>query len=355
MAFGVYLKLSQEDCCLRFTGTKAVAAALLDGALTVGLIAVGILTLLGQIQVGHLGAWITFGAGCALMIEVAVCGYVAYKRKNTHDGSAPLQHPTNFVDVVRGCANSEVSGKIHGVYIFSNELPLSHQEIETLKGYQKESVHSNRCHVGCGAFYNLDIMCMRKSAYGLLFDFNPNNKKFIELALTLIEQSSTREEFVEKLIEAITPNIDLYNHYEGYDDPITRLKAELQRKESWLGTSENYLYIKDLVEKKQMGAITQDIKNAADFQKIVSNLEALDIEVDSLYLSNIYAYVERQNFYRFLSALTGASPIILHCHRELHDLNLPHKQRRLKQYIGNKWQEVDGPQMVDLSLEIPRK
>jgi hypothetical protein len=275
--------------------------------------------------------------------EGSILTFWAYRKA----GGQNLEPPTNFVDAVNICENSEIHGNIHGVYIFTNEIPLSEQDIEILNGYKKEKDLSNRCHVGCGAFYNFDLICLRKSTYGLLFDFNQNNKKFIELALALIEQANTREEFVEQLIEVIKPN-----HYEGYDDPITRLKAELHRKESWLGSPENYLYIKGLAEKKLISAMTQDINNAADFRKMVSHLEALGIEIDSLYLSNIYAYVERKNFYDFLSALTGASPIILHCHRELHDLSLPREKRRLKQYIGNKWQKVDGDQMVDVSMEM---
>lgn len=357
MAFGIYLTLSKDNCSLQFSRGRAVATALIDCALAVGTVAVGALILLGTLPLGHTAAWISFGVGGALMIEVLVCCYIAYKRKNAHGDDNPLQNlepPENFADAVEACENPKMDGNIHGVYIFTNELPLSDQEIEILKAYKKGTGLSNRCHVGCGAFYNFDIMCMRKSTYGLIFDFNRNNKPFIEISLSLMQQLNTREEFVTQLIEVIRPNIDRYNHYEGYDDPITRLKAELHRKESWLGSDDNYLYIKGLAEKKQIRAITQDINHAADFQKMVSNLESLGIEIDSLYLSNIYTYVERENFYNFLSALTGASPIILHCHRELHDLGIPPEERRLKQYIGNKWQKVAGDQLVDVSMEIPR-
>lgn len=71
--------------------------------------------------------------------------------------------------------NEKLKGEnAHGIFVVANVEPLSTPVVEQIQKY----IHvepEKRCHIGCEAF-NFDIMCMRKSNYGIIFDLNPRNK-----------------------------------------------------------------------------------------------------------------------------------------------------------------------------------
>ncbi|MBS0654005.1 MAG: hypothetical protein JSR39_10840, partial [Verrucomicrobia bacterium] len=88
--------------------------------------------------------------------------------------------------------NTRVGGQVNGIYITTNESrleaarqlfvqhPRAHREMQTI-------------HIGCATWHNLDIICARRSTYGLIVDFNPKNAEFMRKTIELVKACESRE------------------------------------------------------------------------------------------------------------------------------------------------------------------
>ncbi len=226
---------------------------------------------------------------------------------------------------LRALNNPDCEGSICGVYLTSNESGVN----EVRKALQKKPHVSNSCHIGFSGWHNFDIMSVRKSTYGLICDFNPDNRWFIQKTLQIVSTSSDRKECVEKLVCFIdkvkkdclrnrflppfSPNIHPDFEYTTEEQEI---RAELAREASWLGSDESFQYIKGLVMKDRIVAITTNILETEKFQKIAKIYQDNSIEIDSLYLTNISGYIKEEDEGAYVStvhAVSQAGTMIIHC------------------------------------------
>lgn len=374
----------------------------------ISLIALSILGGIGYLHVSTGAFWGIVGGSAALSLELVIYGIVllTQKKKNekdpfesvdensTNNTNTTNQHleidiqekeptSTNNTETVKdpldliieqsetlienNCFEQEVviidneklkGENAHGIFVVANVEPLSTPVVEQIQKY----IHvepEKRCHIGCEAFFNFDIMCMRKSNYGIIFDLNPRNKKLIIIIQKLIITSNSRKDFIEKLTEKLTPIVEndkelknnekIINKYDQNECPLQRINKELERDNSWLSTDENFAHIKSLFEKNQIIAITQNIANNQQFLFLVTKLHNQGICIDSIYLSNLSNWV-KDKFCDFLSALTAfASPLIINGTLPLKkNGELENNYGVIELSYGNKWNKNKRRDQINL-------
>lgn len=238
---------------------------------------------------------------------------------------------------LRALNDAYCKGNLCGVYISTNEEGVS----DIRQAINQIPTVPQSCHIGFSGWYNFDIMTMRKSTYGIICDFNPHNKIFIEKTLEILRRSLDRESFVEEMScfvkEIIQDRIKKVNT-PAYDDclqfslnvntdcndEMEEIRNELTREGSWLATNEGFQYIKNLAFKDQITAITINITDTDRFQSIAKILRDNSIEMDSLYLSNICNYMgsnicndkglnEKKAFAATVNALIKPDTIVINC------------------------------------------
>jgi hypothetical protein len=200
-----------------------------------------------------------------------------------------------------------------GVYINTNECGVA----ELCEAMTQIKAKPNGCHIGFSGWHNFDIMTQRKSARGIICDINPENALFIHYVLNVVRQSSSRDDFMEKMIAFVQSIPSLISYvrnpgpihplafqvnvsedplYRAYRDEVTRstaddtiaqIKTELKRPTSWLFTEERFQFIKALAENDLIVTLTEDICATKTFFDIVSLLRRNGQHIDSLYVSNI--------------------------------------------------------------------
>jgi len=248
----------------------------------------------------------------------------------------------NFSTVVGQFNDKSIKKQLNGVYTLSNESKIE-KSIQKIEDDNQVKTGLLKCHIGVGALHNFDIIAARRSDYGIIFDFNPNNQEFINQCLEYLKISDSPKVFVEKMIPYLESNLDEYNHYEGYDSPINRIQAELVREASWLwqkDTTGKFQHIKKLAEEGKLVAITQDFCQVQVFRELTRTLEQLGCCIDTLYLSNLYAYIPLTSFYNTLEVLTVSDPIVIHCTSPatcqcVHGCQCPKEQQ-----IGRTWKKI---------------
>lgn len=189
--------------------------------------------------------------------------------------------------------DSNCHGSICGAYITTNELGLE----EVMSFLMKTSRVVEGFHIGFSGWYNFDVMAARRSGRGLICDFNPDNKKFIERTLQILRTSSSRESFVKAMMEFAEGRNGIYFSPNDRPECIgaeNEIRQELYRKGSWLFTEEAFNHIKNLAMSDKIAAITTDIRNSANFQKVATLFADNNMSIDSLYLSNISMYLSHE-------------------------------------------------------------
>ncbi len=236
---------------------------------------------------------------------------------------------------LRSHNDSNCKGGLGGTYITTNEVGLK----EVMEVLAKLPPVAESCHIGFSSWYNFNIMAMRQSSRGLICDFNPHNKAFIERTLQIIRRTLTREDFVKEMSTCVkqleeecikTVGTSAYNecinltlnvgtgeeNFHGAEDLEDEVRQELFRKGSWLATDEAFRHIKSLAMTDRIAAITVDIRDTPKFNNIAKLLKDNDIPIDSLYLSNISKYMEKEDKAAFKSsvkAMTKPETIIINC------------------------------------------
>jgi hypothetical protein len=217
--------------------------------------------------------------------------------------------------------NRRVSGQINGIYLTTNETNLESVR-QILRNYPSNTLR--RIHIGCASWHNLDIMCARRSTYGLIVDFNPKNAEFMRKTMELVSVCPSRHAFKEAMINYLNSlrgtERDLFFHRDQLGTPIDRIERELNREGSWLQSEENYLYVKSqLASQGRLIAITEDITNFEKFTLIRRFLDSNNIAIDTVYLSNICNFMrtptERNSFVRSIRQLLHDNTILINCPR----------------------------------------
>lgn len=293
----------------------AVVIILGIGALVVA--GVGIGGLSGAIdKLGQVNSIIitATGSGIIFLIVGIISSIKNHQKSRGIERDQPFLNrgdSVDFANTIMQFNDTELNKSLNGVYALSNESRIE-RSIERLSEIQKDK---RTCHIGVGALHNFDIMAVRRSSYGIIFDFNPDNQVFINKSLELITNSATSAEFVKQIIKYMEMDLQKYNRYEGYDSPISRMQSELKRSSSWLweGDVSKFQHIKKLAERRRIVAINQDFAKSSVFQKLIAKLEQLDCSVDTLYLSNLWAYLTRDKFKNTIDILTGSNPMVIYC------------------------------------------
>lgn len=247
-------------------------------------------------------------------------------------GSLRSESPTEQDPIsrrIRKIDDRSCKGSVIGVYIGTNETGLGDVR-KILLGTPKVN---GGCHIGFSGMHNFDIMAMRKSEYGIICDFNPDNKRFLNLLVDLTKISPNRESFVKKLIAFIKENekvaskelfqspslprssITFSLNVDSMLDPDQEVAGELYREGSWLSTDEGFATIKEMALKDKIIAITQDIRSTENFKAIAKTLRDNSLEIDTLYTSNIFEYMEtgadKESFLGTVKALRQQDTMVI--------------------------------------------
>jgi len=128
---------------------------------------------------------------------------------------------------------------------------------------------SNEILAGVGGVTNLNIVAKKRLGGAILMDQNERQAVFWKELFSVVEQSSSRFEFVEKMIDRkmIVRLDDKKFHLDrenGYQDVQYQVEAaqllrrQLQEHDSWLGSDASFLHIKRLVENHRFGMVSLD-------------------------------------------------------------------------------------------------
>jgi hypothetical protein len=241
------------------------------------------------------------------------CGYCLRMHSNLRND------PDEITNALAGFNNLRISGQINGIYITTNETNLESTR-HLLERHPKRGQAT--IHIGCATWYNLDILCARKSTYGLIVDFNPKNVEFIKKTIELINFCESREVFKISMIQYLHSlrgtERDLFFHPDQLGLPTDRIERELSREGSWLQSEENYQYIKrGVVSKNRLIAITEDMRNCEKFSQIREFLNRKKIAIDTLYMSNICSFMhgstDRNSFVLSIRQLLDRNSIFISC------------------------------------------
>lgn len=196
------------------------------------------------------------------------------------------------------------------VFITTNEVGVE----KTTSALSLHEKKVNVVHVGFSGLHNFDIMVSRRSAYGLICDISPNNKRFVDYSLEVIKSSENRQVFIEKIAEYVENNKYAFT---CIFSKLKELQKEFSREGSWLFSDESFAYIKKLASDGKIVAITEDIRNSETFKKVAEIYKRNQIEIDSLYLSNINWCMGSEedaiSFSETVKALIKEGTLVINC------------------------------------------
>lgn len=216
---------------------------------------------------------------------------------------------------LRKFSDGACSGHIVGVYLTTNECGL----VEVKRRLTEKPQVAGSCHIGFSGMHNFDIMAIRRSAWGLICDFNPDNKVFIEKTVQILRDSQSRAEFVKEMTKAATAknHIQFSVNVNNPSFPEEEIRGELTREGSWLANDESFSYIRGLALQDRIASINLDIRDTATCKKIAAVFQDNAIQLDTLYLSNICNYMakegEKKAFALSVHALMKPETDVINC------------------------------------------
>ncbi len=233
-------------------------------------------------------------------------------------------------DKIRSLYNHDITDNLL-CYIGTNERNLSNTEKVLRNDLAHLNVKDNRVHIGFSGYFNFDIAYWRKSNRIIICDINPSQVKLLKQSIIYICQSNNRHNFIKNISEylnskhneMIIENRDkFYYNHKGYkytglriypnissdesyiklkdkefsgdakDIYLDQIKYELIRTGSWLSSDDSYYYIRNLALKDLIAIFCEDIRSTDIFVRIKNILSNNYIIVDTIYLSNIYDFME---------------------------------------------------------------
>lgn len=230
--------------------------------------------------------------------------------------SRPIQIHNPLCTRIRSFNNDSCNDSVIGVYITTNEVGLETTN-SVLRSHPRKPLS---CHIGFSGWYNFDLMALRKSSYGIICDFNPQNRRFIEKTVQLLRESPSRQLFIAKLTKFLQGDRSIEfspNVTRSPINPVDEINEELTRNGSWLCNDESFLYIRSLAMLDTIAAITVDIRDSTPFRKMTRLFQDNGIAIDSLYLSNISFYMfsgeDRTAYLNTVHSLIEDDTLIIHC------------------------------------------
>lgn len=212
--------------------------------------------------------------------------------------------------------------RVYGVYIVTNETNVDATR-ERLLSEQGSSARS--IHLGCATWHNFDIMCARRSTYGLIFDSNPTSTAFMKKTLEFVNACATREEFVSvvvRYLDSLTGRErELFFHQDQAGCPIERIQRELSKPGSWLSCDANYHYIREVASRGGFTCITEDLRNSDHVSEIRAFLDRNGVAIHTLYTSNIANFMrtpaDQSAYAQSVRLLLNGTTLFIHCPTQL--------------------------------------
>jgi hypothetical protein len=248
--------------------------------------------------------------------------------------------------------NPKVNGSTYGVYVVTNEDRLD----KTQEFLKKQPKINNSCHIGVSGWHNFDIIAQRNSQLALIFDFNPKNKSFLLDTLQILKCSTTREDFRKNMTAWLraTQTPDTFDGGRFRREPSKQIQFEFSRNGSWLSDDIAFNHIRQLALRNKIVVITEDIRNSDVFEKISTILKTHNMQIDTLYISNINNYMESEkdkaDFSSTVNALMQKETILINCPRVLIDdpyvaPDVCYAQISLEQRVMSK-NDIEGIQQL---------
>ncbi len=208
---------------------------------------------------------------------------------------------------------------VYGVNITSNEIGTQ----KAYKTLSQVKASKNSCHIGVSGWYNLDVIAIRRTERGIIFDSNPEVALFFDHTFQCIIDSADRETFIRQMKTRVF-DFDYNRSYLSkvplkhtlryapnikYDVvlPENEIDLHAQLSEGWLANEECYQFIRHLVLKNKIVVLTADITHYHVFQRIHHFLENNGICLDTMYISNVHGYISKENQHAFLKTISCLS------------------------------------------------
>ncbi len=206
-----------------------------------------------------------------------------------------------------------------GVHMVTNEIGLE----DSTPVYRTEVPTPTGCHMGVAAFHNFDIMAIRKSERGIIFDINPDNRKFMKGILRILRSSSSRIAFIDTVvreyISCVPHPICIAMSFDpSFDTDKDELRGQLRKETSWLFTEERFNHIKRLAAEGKIAVITVDIRQTTTFERLTRILRDNGIVIDSVYLSNVGTWMDQgedqERFSATVEALSNGAKFVTYAY-----------------------------------------
>lgn len=201
-------------------------------------------------------------------------------------------------------------------YVFTNEKGAI-EAIETLSQLPKRP--GKRLHMGVSGFFNYDIAAARRSDGIILWDINCRVQKLHKLVQSTLSISSTRKEFISKLIQTAEA-FPYKTFFQGRStNSLQNIREESFKKPCWLAQESTYQHIRSLYQKD---CVQISLGNWLDNQmvaRIARWLRKNSLILDTVYLSNCGDL----NWILIAHSFLETSRLTLHSHFSLKDRITP--------------------------------
>ncbi|NGX56871.1 MAG: hypothetical protein K1060chlam5_01119 [Candidatus Anoxychlamydiales bacterium] len=163
---------------------------------------------------------------------------------------------------------------------------------------------ANNLHIGFSCDVNFDLIARRKPAYAIIADIDPamfGAYQIIKKTLALVK---SRHEFVDQLLsdKKIQDALGIC----GLDKELWKtgyLSAKfyylLNQRFSWLGSDESFDFVKNFFQQDRCHFVNLNILNIDDIKKVARWYESKGLRVDSIYLSNIQEWINKEQTFRY--------------------------------------------------------
>lgn len=208
----------------------------------------------------------------------------------------------NLHEIFRGLTESTDAPQFpNAPYICTNECnrAVTLERIPTL-------IPTGNVLLGTSCFFNLNAYVKRvKSSqqpyYLIILDSSKNVKDFWNEVVQIVLSSADRDTAHSKIIKLIEKKKNVYYPKFG-EDPnnydvfyINLLQDEINKKQSWLSDEESYLSIKKMMEENRFLFKCVDLFDQAKIESIRTIMNAHNLAIDILYISNLLTEVKKTN------------------------------------------------------------
>lgn len=221
--------------------------------------------------------------------------------------------------------NSFVGSNTFGVFATSNEVG----QTQVLHNLRKAKKFPGGGHLGISGLYNWDIIAQMKSEFAVLIDFNPKVAVFNRNMLAILAEASSPKDFERRALIQMDKDLEadggFYAFNVRYDDmhvkyhgrnfsdlpKIEQLKYQLKRmrhREHGALSKENFPFLQKMAREGRIVPLHLDFCDTKAIQTIASAVHEGGHFFSSIYLSNIYDYLQsttsNQTFKQNLAALS---------------------------------------------------